>query len=141
MLKDAYMNYNDHIPDRLILSLAKTYLFCRQDPYSTFGTKGRRKLFICGYVVLMIHFSGCYSSPLLFVLTLQTPSDPDNVLYDALALNRGLKETFFSPSTPLAFLTRFSKPNGAKELVEVLSKWNKGRLPKYSFCYFIDFSD
>jgi hypothetical protein len=52
--------------------------------------------------------------------------DPTNTLYDALHLNRGLKETFFSPSTPLSFLDRFSKPDGMVDLINVLSKWNKG---------------
>lgn len=51
--------------------------------------------------------------------------DPDNRLYDALLLNRGLKETFFSVETPLAFLDRFTKAEGTKDLNEVLSKWNK----------------
>lgn len=52
--------------------------------------------------------------------------DPDNSLYDALDLNRGIKETFFSPSTPLSFLDRFTRKDGMSNLVEVLSKWNKG---------------
>ena len=52
--------------------------------------------------------------------------DPENTLYDDLQLNRGIKETFFSPSTPFAFLERFTKKDGMKELIEVLSKWNKG---------------
>ena len=51
--------------------------------------------------------------------------DPDNALYDHLDLNRGIKETFFSPSTPFAFLDRLVKPDGMKELIEVMSKWNK----------------
>lgn len=51
--------------------------------------------------------------------------DPENKLYDLLKLNVGVKETFFTPSTPLAFLERFTKPDGTKELLEVLSKWNK----------------
>ena len=55
--------------------------------------------------------------------------DPDNALYDDLELNRGVKETFFSPGTPFAFLDRFLKPEGTKELGEVLSKWNNGMSP------------
>mmetsp|Transcript_9346 Transcript_9346/g.19593 ORF Transcript_9346/g.19593 Transcript_9346/m.19593 type:complete len:151 (+) Transcript_9346:574-1026(+) len=51
--------------------------------------------------------------------------DPENVLYDALTLNKGMKETFFTPSTPVSFLNRFTQPGGSKELFEVLSKWNK----------------
>jgi hypothetical protein len=54
-------------------------------------------------------------------------ADPENKLYDLLKLNAGIKETFFTPSTPLAFLKRFTKPDGTKELSEVLSKWNKGK--------------
>lgn len=51
--------------------------------------------------------------------------DPEAALYTQLDLNKGVKETFFSPSTPFAFLDRFTKKEGAKELMEVLSKWNK----------------
>mmetsp|Transcript_34203 Transcript_34203/g.48612 ORF Transcript_34203/g.48612 Transcript_34203/m.48612 type:complete len:133 (+) Transcript_34203:209-607(+) len=51
--------------------------------------------------------------------------DPENALYDDLDLNRGVKETFFSPSTPLAFLDRFTSQDGMKDLMEVLGKWNK----------------
>ena len=54
--------------------------------------------------------------------------DPDNKIYDALYLNRGIKETFFSVSTPFAFLDRILKEDGLKDLGEVLSKWNKGAL-------------
>jgi hypothetical protein len=43
-----------------------------------------------------------------------------------LDLNRGIKETFFTPTTPLSFLDRFTKKDGMTNLVEVLSKWNKG---------------
>ena len=59
--------------------------------------------------------------------------DPENVLYDSLKLNKGIKETFFTPSTPVAFLKRFTQSNGTSELVEVLSKWNKGMYNKSSF--------
>jgi len=51
--------------------------------------------------------------------------DPENALYDLLMLNRGIKETFLSIETPFAFLERFTKPDGSKQLMEVLSKWNK----------------
>jgi len=51
--------------------------------------------------------------------------DPENVLYDALLLNSGVRETFFSISTPFSFLDRFSTKDGMKELFEVLSKWNQ----------------
>lgn len=47
--------------------------------------------------------------------------DPDNEIYDALYLNRRL----VSVATSFAFLDRFTKKDGMKELNEVLSKWNK----------------
>lgn len=53
--------------------------------------------------------------------------DPENAVYDDLDLNRGVMETFFSISTPFAFLDRFTKKDGMKDLMEVLSKWNKGK--------------
>jgi hypothetical protein len=62
-------------------------------------------------------------------------SDPENALYDSLDLNRGVKETFFSISTPFAFLDRLTKPGGTRELVEVLSKWNKGTLVNPYFAF------
>ena len=52
--------------------------------------------------------------------------DPDNVLYDALNLNRGVGRTFFNINTPFAFLDRFTKKKGTKELIWVLSKWSNG---------------
>jgi hypothetical protein len=47
-----------------------------------------------------------------------------------------VKETFFSVSTPLSFLDRFTKKDGMKDLIEVLSKWNKGEccLKENGFC-------
>lgn len=51
--------------------------------------------------------------------------DPENTLYDALDLNRGIKETFFSVETPFAFLDRFTKPDGMKQLGLVIRKWDK----------------
>jgi hypothetical protein len=52
--------------------------------------------------------------------------DPESALYEDLLLNKGIKETFFSPSTPFAFLQRLTKKDGMEELTEVLSNWNKG---------------
>lgn len=52
--------------------------------------------------------------------------DPDNVLYDKLYLNRGVKDTLFSIETPYSFLDRIKEADGFKELGEVLSKWSKG---------------
>jgi hypothetical protein len=53
--------------------------------------------------------------------------DPENGLYDALELNKGIGRTFFNVNTPFAFLDRFTKEDGTKELTEVLSKYSKGR--------------
>jgi len=66
--------------------------------------------------------------------------DPDNTIYDALYLNRGVKETFFSLSTPQAFLERLKKPDGLKDLGEVLSKWSKGTDIMYICVLFSCFS-
>eukprot|EP00980_Cylindrotheca_fusiformis_P028365 scaffold22595_cov102-Cylindrotheca_fusiformis.AAC.2 len=51
--------------------------------------------------------------------------DPDNEVYDALDLNRGVDTTFFSPATPMAFANRLFKGKGllSSELKQVLSKW------------------
>ena len=53
--------------------------------------------------------------------------DPENALYDALDLNRGVGRTFANINTPLAFLDRFTKPDGMGDLLAVLSKWSKGK--------------
>ena len=73
-------------------------------------------------------------------LSVHRLSDPENVLYNSLDLNKGVKETFFSIDTPFAFLERFTKPNGTKELGEVLSKWNKGMLVCLSSSFQLCFS-
>lgn len=52
--------------------------------------------------------------------------DPTNELYDSLDLNRGVQRTFFNANTAFAFLDRFTKTDGTKELGEVLSKWSQG---------------
>jgi len=52
-------------------------------------------------------------------------ADPENAVYNDLDLNRGLDTLFFKPATPFAFLDRFTKKDGMKELNEVLGKWNK----------------
>lgn len=51
--------------------------------------------------------------------------DPENEVYDALDLNRGVDVTFFNPATPLAFGKRLlqGKRIISNELQEVLSKW------------------
>jgi hypothetical protein len=53
--------------------------------------------------------------------------DPENVLYDALDLNRGIQRTFFNVNTPYAFLERFTQKDGVEDLKKVLSKWTKGK--------------
>lgn len=52
-------------------------------------------------------------------------ADPTNALYDDLDLNRGLATLGFKPATSFAFLDRFTKKDGMKELNEVLGKWNR----------------
>lgn len=69
---------------------------------------------------LIDHLELAHGEEYLFV-------DPTNGLYDDLDLNRGVQRTFFNPATPLSFLDRFSKPEGTKELKEILFKWNKGK--------------
>lgn len=53
--------------------------------------------------------------------------DPENKLYDALQLNRGVETTFFSIETPYAFRDRLFGTNGRKDgmtdLLKVLGKW------------------
>ena len=49
-------------------------------------------------------------------------ADPDNLLYDALALNAGLQRTFFNPSTPYAILDRLTSQKMG-DLNNVLGKW------------------
>ena len=61
--------------------------------------------------------------------------DPENVLYDSLSLNKGVRSTFFSPGTPFAFLKRFTEQDGMKELNEILPKWNKGALKENDDCF------
>ena len=49
-------------------------------------------------------------------------ADPDNVLYDALALNAGLQRTFFNPATPYAILDRLTSRKMG-DLNAVLGRW------------------
>jgi hypothetical protein len=80
-----------------------------------------------------------FSESLSNSLSLFSSKDPENAQFDALSLNRGVKETFFTVSTPFAFLDRISKPDGMKDLLQVLSKWNKGMtsmtLSQMRWCY------
>jgi len=64
---------------------------------------------------------GTNADQLLFV-------DPENGLYDALQLNRGVDRTFFNINTPYSMVDRFTKKDGMKQLTGVLGKWNKGEL-------------
>ena len=54
-------------------------------------------------------------------------TDPENSLHDSLSLNTGV-ENMVTMATPFAFLKRMAKPDGMKELSEVISKWNKGKI-------------
>ena len=49
-------------------------------------------------------------------------ADPDNLLYDALALNAGLQRTFFNPATPYAILDRLTSRKMG-DLNSVLGRW------------------
>ena len=53
--------------------------------------------------------------------------DPENRLYDALQLNRGIDTTFFSVETPFAFRDRIfgsnNRSDGLRDLLDVLGKW------------------
>ena len=51
--------------------------------------------------------------------------DPDNEVYDALDLNRGVETTFFSPAIPWTFGNRLLKGEKmfSNELKSVLGKW------------------
>lgn len=62
-----------------------------------------------------------------FKIPIPRKKDPENTIYDALDLNRGLKETLFSISTPFAILDRLTKPDGMKDLGKVLGKWGRGK--------------
>ena len=65
--------------------------------------------------------------------------DPDNALYDALDLNRGVQRTFFNVNTPQAFLRRIVAQSqqqsqqqqhaaveaGTQDLLRVLQNWTR----------------
>ena len=67
--------------------------------------------------------------------------DPDNALYDALDLNRGVQRTFFNVHTPQAFLRRIvaqqqsqqqqqhtaaaAAAEGTQDLLRVLQNWTR----------------
>ena len=59
--------------------------------------------------------------------------DPDNALYDALDLNRGVQRTFFNVNTPQAFLRRIvaqqqhaaAAAAGTQDLLLVLQNWSR----------------
>ena len=54
-------------------------------------------------------------------------ADPDSTLYDALALRKGVKETFFSYDTPKAIWEDI-KTGRIKRMQGVLKKWTKQEL-------------
>ena len=56
-------------------------------------------------------------------------ADPDNVTYDALRLNFGVKETLFDASTPYSILERIQSGK-FKELTDVLRQWKPWIPPK-----------
>ena len=112
-------------------SLTCHYALHRKRTDSSFGTKRRRRLSFhrYGVDVLFLVLFVCVAHMIAFThIAIYYTIDPENALYDDLDLRRGVKETFFSPSTPFAFLERFTKKDGMKELGEVLSKWNKACL-------------
>ncbi|KAL4440489.1 hypothetical protein ABPG75_003490 [Micractinium tetrahymenae] len=53
--------------------------------------------------------------------------DPENVTYSALGFKKGVRETFFSPETPLAFWERI-KAGKMGDLQAVLGRWTKQEL-------------
>jgi len=55
-------------------------------------------------------------------------ADPDNVCYDALKLNKELKN-FSQKSTPEMLMDRWNK-DGAKDLIGVLKRWKPWIPPK-----------
>ena len=55
-------------------------------------------------------------------------ADPDNVCYDALKLNKELKN-FSQKSTPEMLMERWNK-DGAKDLIGVLKRWKPWIPPK-----------
>lgn len=56
-------------------------------------------------------------------------ADPENVTYDALRLNFGVKETLFDKSTPYSIAERIQSGK-IKELTDVLGRWKPWIPPK-----------
>lgn len=56
-------------------------------------------------------------------------ADPENSAYDALGLLKGVRTTFFEPSTPYAILERIQKDEAA-DLRKALSNWKPWIPPK-----------
>ena len=75
---------------------------------------------------LVAHLGIDNGEDLLFV-------DPENAVYDALDLNRGVRRTFFSVDTPYALLDRMTSEGGMNYLVEVLKKYAKGASATWNF--------
>ena len=56
-------------------------------------------------------------------------ADPENAAYDALQLQKGVVDTFFTPDTPFAILRRL-QADGAADLVAATSRWKPWLPPK-----------
>ena len=56
-------------------------------------------------------------------------ADPENAAYDALLLQKGVVDTFFTPDTPFAILRRL-QADGAADLVAATSRWKPWLPPK-----------
>mmetsp|Transcript_25430 Transcript_25430/g.77171 ORF Transcript_25430/g.77171 Transcript_25430/m.77171 type:complete len:159 (+) Transcript_25430:213-689(+) len=58
-------------------------------------------------------------------------TDPENAVYDALGLRKGVGVTFFSADTPFAILDRLQK-DGAADLIAATKRWKPWLPPKSS---------
>lgn len=57
-------------------------------------------------------------------------ADPENTIYDALKLEKSIKNTFFDQRTPLSLVKRFKTPGRSEDLIEALSTWKPWIPPK-----------
>jgi hypothetical protein len=56
-------------------------------------------------------------------------ADPENIVYERLELVKGLQDTFFNPSTPLAIAKRLQE-NRVGDLAAALGQWKPWIPPK-----------
>jgi len=56
-------------------------------------------------------------------------ADPENTCYSSLGLKKGVVTTFFNQETPFSILAR-AQNDGAKDLVDALSRWKPWIPPK-----------